>query len=56
MNISQATKRMTIVLGLLQKSPVFAVGVFAWFFCAVITGRRREEDQENQPPDDVGGH
>lgn len=54
MNISQATKRMTIVLGLLQKSPVFAVGVF--LFCVVITGRRREEDQENQPPDDVGGH
>lgn len=32
MNISQATKRMTMVLGLLQKSPVFAVGVFASFF------------------------
>lgn len=56
MNISQATKRMTIVLGLLQKSPVFAVGVFASFFVRPLQADGEKRIKRISPRDDVGGH
>lgn len=52
MNITQATTRMTIIP---QASANFPGRVFA-SFCAAVTGRWREEDEENRRPDGVGGH